>query len=99
MGEAAKADAMVVAVAHRQFRRMGAETLALKIAKGGWFIDVKSVFDRKALRGGRTLRLAPVTSRQPAMGEANYAESGQRAWCRIRNRRADDRAAARTGQG
>jgi len=44
-----KADAMVVAVAHRQFRRMGAETLALKIAKGGWFIDVKSVFDRKVL--------------------------------------------------
>jgi len=44
-----KADAMVVAVAHRQFRRMGEETLALKIEKGGWFIDVKSMFDRKVL--------------------------------------------------
>ena len=43
------ADAMVVAVAHRQFRNMGAETLARKIAKGGCFIDVKSQFDGKAL--------------------------------------------------
>jgi len=43
------AEAMVVAVAHRQFRDMGAETLARKIAKGGCFIDVKSQFDREVL--------------------------------------------------
>jgi UDP-N-acetyl-D-galactosamine dehydrogenase len=43
------ADAMVVAVAHRQFREMGEETLARKITKGGCFIDVKSQFDREAL--------------------------------------------------
>jgi len=43
------ADAMVVAVAHRQFRNMGEEKLARKIAKGGCFIDVKSQFDGKAL--------------------------------------------------
>jgi UDP-N-acetyl-D-glucosamine/UDP-N-acetyl-D-galactosamine dehydrogenase len=43
------ADAMVVAVAHRQFRSMDAETFARKIAKGGSFIDVKSQFDREAL--------------------------------------------------
>jgi UDP-N-acetyl-D-galactosamine dehydrogenase len=43
------AEAMVVAVAHRQFRNVGAETFARKIVKGGCFIDVKSQFDRKAL--------------------------------------------------
>ncbi len=43
------ADAMVVAVAHRQFRNMGEEKLARKVAKGGSFIDVKSQFDRKVL--------------------------------------------------
>jgi UDP-N-acetyl-D-galactosamine dehydrogenase len=45
------ADAMVMAVAHRQFRRMGAEMLARKIVKSGCFIDVKSQFDREALTG------------------------------------------------
>jgi len=43
------ADAMVVAVAHRQFRDMGEGKLAEKIVKGGCFIDVKSQFDRKVL--------------------------------------------------
>jgi len=45
-----RADAMVVAVAHRQFRSMGEELLARKIAKGGCFIDVKSHFNPSALR-------------------------------------------------
>jgi len=44
------AEAMVVAVAHRNFREMGAETLARKIVKGGCFVDVKSRFDASALR-------------------------------------------------
>jgi UDP-N-acetyl-D-galactosamine dehydrogenase len=43
------ADAMVVAVAHRQFREMSVATLARKITKGGAFVDVKSRFDRKEL--------------------------------------------------
>ena len=43
------ADAMVVAVAHRQFREMGEEALARKVTKGGCFIDVRSQFDREAL--------------------------------------------------
>jgi UDP-N-acetyl-D-galactosamine dehydrogenase len=47
--ELPKAEAMVVAVAHRQFRIVGAETFARKIVKGGCFIDVKSQFDREAL--------------------------------------------------
>src|SRR5882672_8741701 len=47
--ELPKAEAMLVAVAHRQFRSMDAETFARKIVKGGCFIDVKSQFDREAL--------------------------------------------------
>jgi UDP-N-acetyl-D-galactosamine dehydrogenase len=43
------ADAMVVAVAHRQFLNMGEKTLLPKMKKGGCFIDVKSQFDRKVL--------------------------------------------------
>ena len=43
------ADAMIVAVAHSQFRNMGEETLLTKITKGGCFIDVKSQFDRRVL--------------------------------------------------
>ena len=47
--ELPEAEAMVVAVAHRRFRDMGAEKLARKIARGGCFVDVKSQFDREAL--------------------------------------------------
>jgi UDP-N-acetyl-D-galactosamine dehydrogenase len=43
------ADALVAAVAHRQFKEMGVEKLALKVRKGGSFIDVKCQFDREAL--------------------------------------------------
>jgi len=43
------AEAMVVAVAHREFRNTDAEAFARKIVKGGCFVDVKSQFDRKAL--------------------------------------------------
>ena len=43
------ADAMVAAVAHRQFRNMGEDKLARKVAKGGCFIDVKCQFNRNAL--------------------------------------------------
>src|SRR5882762_9993828 len=47
--ELPKAEAMLVAVAHRQFRSMDADTFARKIVKGGCFIDVKSQFDSRAL--------------------------------------------------
>jgi len=43
------ADAMVAAVAHRQFKELGEEKLASKVKKGGCFVDVKCQFDRKAL--------------------------------------------------
>ncbi|HEY6720464.1 MAG TPA: nucleotide sugar dehydrogenase [Burkholderiales bacterium] len=44
------AEAMVAAVAHRRFQEMGTGTLIRKITKGGCFVDVKSAFDRAALR-------------------------------------------------
>jgi UDP-N-acetyl-D-glucosamine/UDP-N-acetyl-D-galactosamine dehydrogenase len=44
-----RADAMVVAVAHRRFTALGPEDYARKIIKGGCLIDVKSVLDATAL--------------------------------------------------
>jgi len=43
------ADALVVAVAHRQFLDMPLKNLAAKVVKQGCFIDVKSAFDTNAL--------------------------------------------------
>ncbi|MEO8005730.1 MAG: nucleotide sugar dehydrogenase [Betaproteobacteria bacterium] len=45
-----QADAVVVAVAHRQFVEMPIDNFLTKVAKRGCFIDVKSQFDEKALR-------------------------------------------------
>ena len=47
--ELPRADAMVVAVAHRRFIDTDAEMLGRKIIRGGCFIDVKSGFDAGAL--------------------------------------------------
>ncbi|HEY6241784.1 MAG TPA: nucleotide sugar dehydrogenase [Burkholderiales bacterium] len=44
------AEAMIAAVAHRRFQEMGTGKLMQKIAKGGCFVDVKSAFDRAAMR-------------------------------------------------
>jgi UDP-N-acetyl-D-galactosamine dehydrogenase len=44
------ADAMIAAVAHRQFLEMPAEVLATKIIKKGCFVDVKSQFQKELLR-------------------------------------------------
>ena len=44
------ADALVLAVAHRQFLDIGASRYAGKIVRCGCFIDVKSVFDAALLR-------------------------------------------------
>jgi len=49
-GALPRADALVVAVAHRRFLSLGASQLAEKIVPGGCFIDVKSRFDRAALQ-------------------------------------------------
>lgn len=44
------ADAMVVAVAHKQFLAMSCQELSGKLVKGGCLVDVKSRFDAMGLR-------------------------------------------------
>jgi UDP-N-acetyl-D-galactosamine dehydrogenase len=44
-----QADAMVVAVAHKEVVELGVDGLRAKLNGGGCFIDVKSQFDQKAL--------------------------------------------------
>jgi UDP-N-acetyl-D-galactosamine dehydrogenase len=45
-----RADAMIAAVAHREFLATAPRTLAQKVNGGGCFVDVKSAFDVAALR-------------------------------------------------
>ena len=45
-----RADALIAAVAHRQYRELGIEALLAVAAPRGCFIDVKSAFDATALR-------------------------------------------------
>ncbi len=46
-----RADAIVAAVAHREFAELSMEDFSKKLVKGGAFIDVKAAFDRKAIEG------------------------------------------------
>ena len=46
-----RADAIVAAVAHREYKELDAEDLARKLATGGAFIDVKAAFDASLLNG------------------------------------------------
>ncbi len=46
-----RADALVVAVAHRCFLDLTVEDFTKKLVKGGAFIDVKAMFDAAQLRG------------------------------------------------
>jgi len=48
--ELPRADAIVGAVAHAQFRALAVEDLARKVTRGGVFVDVKAAFDQVALR-------------------------------------------------
>ena len=54
-----RADAIVAAVAHREYASLSMEDLSRKLVKGGAFIDVKAAFDPEALRiaGYRVWRL------------------------------------------
>ena len=45
-----RADAIVAAVAHREYRQLAIEALLAKSTPGGCFIDVKAAFDAAALR-------------------------------------------------
>ena len=44
-----RADAIVAAVAHREFSALSLEDISKKLVKGGSFIDVKATFDRPAI--------------------------------------------------
>lgn len=57
--ELPRADAIVAAVAHREFRQQSVEDLQKKMIKGGCFIDVKACFDQPQLEaaGLRVWRL------------------------------------------
>ncbi|HEY1396235.1 MAG TPA: nucleotide sugar dehydrogenase, partial [Roseateles sp.] len=54
-----RADAIVAAVAHREYKALGAGDLAAKLVEGGAFIDVKAAFNGDNLRaaGLRVWRL------------------------------------------
>ena len=54
-----RADAIVAAVAHREFAQLQMEDLARKLVRGGVFIDVKAAFDAQAIEsaGYRLWRL------------------------------------------
>lgn len=46
-----RADAIVAAVAHKEFAELSMDDFAKKLVKGGAFIDVKAAFDRSAIEG------------------------------------------------
>ena len=46
-----RADAIVAAVAHREYQALGVDDLCRKLVKGGAFIDVKAEFDAAAIKG------------------------------------------------
>lgn len=54
-----RAEAIVAAVAHKQYAEMDVEDLTRKLIKGGCFIDVKAAFDKAALEaaGAKVWRL------------------------------------------
>jgi UDP-N-acetyl-D-galactosamine dehydrogenase len=54
-----RADAIVAAVAHREYRALGVERIAERVAPGACFIDVKAAFARADLEanGLRVWRL------------------------------------------
>ena len=54
-----RADAIVAAVAHREYANLGIEEIGRKLVRGGAFIDVKAAFDRAAIEaaGYRVWRL------------------------------------------
>jgi UDP-N-acetyl-D-galactosamine dehydrogenase len=49
--ELPRADAIVAAVAHREYAALSMEDIGRKVVKGGAFIDVKAAFDAAALQG------------------------------------------------
>ena len=50
-GDLPRADAIVAAVAHRQYQQLTLEEITRKVVKGGCFVDVKAGFDAAGLAG------------------------------------------------
>jgi UDP-N-acetyl-D-galactosamine dehydrogenase len=50
--ELPRADAIVAAVAHKEFAALSVDELGKKMVKGGAFIDVKAAFDSAAIQAG-----------------------------------------------
>ncbi|MDP1898936.1 MAG: nucleotide sugar dehydrogenase [Rubrivivax sp.] len=50
-GDLPRADAIVAAVAHREYAALSVEDMGKKLVKGGAFVDVKAAFDAGALKG------------------------------------------------
>jgi UDP-N-acetyl-D-galactosamine dehydrogenase len=46
-----RADAIVAAVAHKQYQKHSTEEICRKLIKGGCFVDVKSGFSEAELQG------------------------------------------------
>jgi UDP-N-acetyl-D-galactosamine dehydrogenase len=46
-----RADAIVAAVAHKEYAALSVEDLGRKLVKGGAFIDVKATFDQAQIEG------------------------------------------------
>ena len=46
-----RADAIVAAVAHREYAKLTVEDFSRKLVKGGAFIDVKAAFDAAQIKG------------------------------------------------
>jgi UDP-N-acetyl-D-galactosamine dehydrogenase len=53
LGEFEGLDALILAVAHRQYLEIGAEALALRVNRGGVFVDVKSALDPRTVPADR----------------------------------------------
>ena len=51
-GDLPRADAVVAAVAHREFAALTMEDLSRKLVRNGVFVDVKAAFDAPALQAG-----------------------------------------------
>jgi UDP-N-acetyl-D-glucosamine/UDP-N-acetyl-D-galactosamine dehydrogenase len=50
--ELPRADAIVAAVAHKEYAELSVEDFGKKLVKGGAFIDVKAAYKREAIEAG-----------------------------------------------
>ena len=66
-----RADAIVAAVAHREYQELTTEDICRKLVRGGCFVDVKSAYDARPARDRRRARLAPLKPIAPIPGSTS----------------------------